>query len=808
MYKLVQTIVNSDEKNVLGDFILELGKDHKRYFLRNEILQAFADYCHQFPKPAYFYHSSSLGTFIQYTHEIILDGENTWFVVRPKIASQEVWLLSADLTKFELMTPKALLDVSDRLVKRYQPHILEIDLHPFYSAAPRIDDSRNIGQGLTVLNHYFCNQALTDPEYWIDALFESLKRLEYNGIKLLISNHIHSGLQLTKQIKLALEFVSHLSPQTPYIKFKFHLQELGLEPGWGNNAARVRETLELLERLMDNPEPAILETFVSRICAVFRVVLISIHGWVAQEDVLGRDETLGQVIYVLEQARSLENKMRAEIKLAGLDTLGIKPHIIILTRLIPNCEGTFCNLPLEKVDGTENAWILRVPFAEYQPEITNNWISKFEIWPYLEKFALDAEAELLRQFQGKPNLIIGNYSDGNLVAFILSRKMKVTQCNIAHSLEKPKYLFSNLYWQDLEAQYHFSAQFTADLISMNAADFIITSSYQEIVGTPDTMGQYESYKCFTMPNLYHVIDGIDLFSPKFNVVLPGVSENIFFPYNQTTNRESHRRQHIQDLIFHQEHPEILGKLDHPHKKPIFSVSPITSIKNLTGLVECFGKSEELQKHSNLILLTSKLHPDLGTNSEEIQEIAKIHAIIDQYHLHHKIRWLGMRLPLRDIAETYRVIADFQGIYIHFALYESFSRSILEAMISGLPTFTTQFGGSLEIIENHDQGFNLNPTDLAGTAKTIINFLEKCENYPEHWLENSQWMIERIRHKYNWNSHTNQLLLLTKMFSFWNFIYPEDNEARDRYMESLFHLLYKPIADHILSEHLSKIRNHN
>ena len=159
MYKLVQTIVNSDEKNVLGDFILELGKDHKRYFLRNEILQAFADYCNQFPKPAYFYHSSSLGTFIQYTHEIILDGENTWFIVRPKIASQEVWLLSAYLTKFELMTPKALLDVSDRLVKRYQPHILEIDLHPFYSAAPRIDDSRNIGQGLTVLNHYFCNQA-------------------------------------------------------------------------------------------------------------------------------------------------------------------------------------------------------------------------------------------------------------------------------------------------------------------------------------------------------------------------------------------------------------------------------------------------------------------------------------------------------------------------------------------------------------------------------------------------------------------------------------------------------------------------
>jgi len=34
------------------------------------------------------------------------------------------------------------------------------------------------------------------------------------------------------------------------------------------------------------------------------------------------------------------------------------------------------------------------------------------------------------------------------------------------TLEKSKYLFSNLYWQDLEEKY-FSLQFTADLIAMN-----------------------------------------------------------------------------------------------------------------------------------------------------------------------------------------------------------------------------------------------------------------------------------------------------------------------------------------------------
>jgi len=42
----------------------------------------------------------------------------------------------------------------------------------------------------------------------------------------------------------------------------------------------------------------------------------------------------------------------------------------------------------------------------------------------------------------------------------------------------------------------------------------------------DSVGD-ESYKCFTMPDLYHVVNGIELFSPKFNVVPPGVNENYY-----------------------------------------------------------------------------------------------------------------------------------------------------------------------------------------------------------------------------------------------------------------------------------------
>lgn len=803
MHELFETVLNSDERITLRQFISELSATDKRYFLRNEILHNFADFCHQYQKPTYFYYSSSIGRLIHHTHEMILEAEGTWFVIRPRIGSQEMWRLQADFSGFESMTPQAWLDVSDRLVHRYQPHILEIDFQPFSEESTRITDPRNIGQGLAFLNRYLCDQLLTDTHYWLEVLFQALYRLTYDQKPLLISDRIPSGLHLVKQIKQALKFLNQQPPEEPYANFRPHLQKLGFEPGWGNTAGRISETLELLEQLIDSPQPAILEAFVARVPAIFRVALVSIHGWVGQQDVLGRDETLGQVIYVLEQARSLENKLQAEIKLAGLDLIGIQPHVIILTRLIPNCEGTECNLRLEKIHDTENAWILRVPFGEFNSDITNNWISKYEIWPYLETFAQDAEKELLSQFKGCPNLIVGNYSDGNLVASLISRSLKVTQCNIAHSLEKPKHLFSNLYWQNLEEDYHFSAQFTADLISMNAADFIITSSYQEIVGTPDTIGQYESYKCFTMPELYHVINGIDLFSPKFNMVPPGVSENIFFPYRQKDRRDPELTTQVKDLLFTREHSQILGHLDNPHKRPILTVAPITSVKNLTGLAECFAKNRALQEHCNLIIITSKLYQNEATNSKEAEEIQKLHDIINQYELHGNIRCIGMRLPSPDLGEAYRVIADSQGIYVHFARFESFGRSILEAMVSGLPTFVTKFGGAVEIIEEREDIFHINPTDFQETANQILSFIDECETQAHYWQEVSDSMSQRILNKYNWQLNTSQTLLLAKIFSFWNFAAPENNAAKHRYLETLFHLIFKPRAEKILEEHMQR-----
>ena len=803
MHELVHAVLNSDEKTDLHQVIDALSTSEKRYFLRTEILQAFADYCHQSQKPAYFFHASSIGEFLHHTHEIILQDRETWFVLRPWIGSQEIWRLSADFRKFEKMTPEALLEVRDRFVDRAQPRILELDLRPFYKDSPTIRDPRNIGQGLAFLNRYLCDELLNDSSYWLEALFSVLQQSHYDTIQLLINDHIRSGQEMAEQVKQALRFLRLRSEDEPYRDVHEHLQELGFEPGWGNTSGRASDTLELLDRLITSPEPAILEAFVSRIPATFRVVLVSIHGWIGQESVLGRPETTGQVTYVLDQARSLENKLREDIQLAGLDLLNIQPQVLILTRLIPNCEGTQCGVRLEKVDDTENAWILRVPFREFNPKVTQNWMSKYEIWGYLESFAIDAEAATLKQLGASPNLIIGNCSDGNLVAFLLSRRLKAIYCTIAHSLEKPKRLFSNLYWQDLEDQYHFSAQFTADLITMNASDFIVTSSYQEIVGTPNAMGQYESYKCFTMPQLYHVVDGVDLFSPKFNRVPPGVNEKFFFPYSQADDRDAGLQSRIYNLLFVRQDATTFGALADPNKRPILALAPMTALKNLTGLAECFGKSQDLQSHCNLIIVTNNLDFNQAKSFAEAEEIKKLYAILDEYHLHDRVRLVGMRFTSLELGEIYRTIADHQGVYVQPAHFEAFGRTILEAMISGLPTFATQFGGALEIINDKENGFRINPENVEEMAQEILNFVTQCETDPQFWQTISDRAVKRVQEQYNWKLHTQQLLLLAKIYGFWNYVSRDDREALLRYLDALFYLLYKPRADLILEAHMQR-----
>ncbi|XP_048498071.1 sucrose synthase 5-like [Beta vulgaris subsp. vulgaris] len=140
--------------------------------------------------------------------------------------------------------------------------------------------------------------------------------------------------------------------------------------------------------------------------------------------------------------------------------------------------------------------------------------------------------------EGKPDIIIGNYTDGNLVASLMANKLGVTLAKIAHSLEKTKYEDSDVSWRQKDPKYHFSCQFTTDIIAMNSTDFIITSTYQEIAGSKDRPGQYESHAAYTLPRLYRVVSGINVFNQKFNINAPGTDQSVYFPFTEAQTLSS------------------------------------------------------------------------------------------------------------------------------------------------------------------------------------------------------------------------------------------------------------------------------
>jgi len=278
-----------------------------------------------------------------------------------------------------------------------------------------------------------------------------------------------------------------------------------------------------------------------------------------------------------------------------------------------------------------------------------------------------------------------------------------------------------------------------------------------------------------------------------------VDEAIFFPYSDTRRRVRQQAQDLARHLFEAEGEGVFGRLEHPDRVPIFTMARLDKIKNITGLVEAFGQNPELQARANLIVVTRTLREEDVADEEEMQELRKMYGLIEQYQLYNKLRWVG-NSSRQNGAEFYRVVADRRGVFVQPALFEAFGLTVLEAMVSGLPTFATQFGGPLEIIQNGENGFWINPTQPQLLAGPILAFLQACESDPGRWDKISQGGIERVRSAYTWKLYSEKLLKFAKLYGFWNFSdLPDEKKEVEQYCDLIFHLLLKARAEPLLRQ---------
>ena len=765
----------------------------RAFLLHSDVQDALAELCAQPDGDSLC--NSPLEKLLSQVQEAVVDSAWIYLALRVRVGRWEYMSVHLDTMSMERVSVSQFLQFKEHLIDPSQDGRsweLEIDLEPFSRELPKMHETRSIGRGVEFLNRRLSSRLFEELGKGDKRLLDFLRMHSYREQQLMLNEVVKDVRGLRNTLRAADDYLAGVDPSADCGVVCSELRTMGFEPGWGRDAARMRETMQLLLDILEAPSPDNLEKFLSRIPMIFSITILSPHGWFGQSDVLGRPDTGGQIVYILDQVRALEQEMHSRLAEQGLD---IEPQILVVTRLIPEADGTSCDQRIELITDTRNARILRVPFVNAAGEVLPHWISRFEVWPYLERFSLDAEREMLAELSGRPDLIIGNYSDGNLVASIMSQRLGVTQCNIAHALEKTKYLYSDLYWKENDEQYHFSCQFTADLIAMNTADFIIASTYQEIAGTADSVGQYEAHGAYTMPGLYRVVHGIDVFDPKFNIVSPGADPKVYFAATETERRLSHLQTEFEELLFGQHtQKDIRGVLKDRDKPILFTMARMDQIKNITGLVKWYAECPELRAETNLLVVAGHIDPKKAGDTEEREQIEFMHRLMDEYELDGEVRWLGKYLDKTFSGELYRVIADHGGAFVQPALFEAFGLTVIEAMGTGLPTFATCFGGPQEIIEDGISGFHIDPNHGPAAAQLMAEFFARCRQDPEEWQRISQGALQRVNERYTWKGYAERLMTLSRVYGFWRYVTDLDRAETQAYLDMFYSLQFRPLAN--------------
>jgi sucrose synthase len=297
-----------------------------------------------------------------------------------------------------------------------------------------------------------------------------------------------------------------------------------------------------------------------------------------------------------------------------------------------------------------------------------------------------------------------------------------------------------------------------------------------------------------MPGLFRVVAGVDVYDPKFNIVSPGANEDIYFPYGDQERRLTHLLPEIEDLIYGGERPgETRGVLAARDKPLLFTMARLDRIKNITGLVDWYGRSAALRELVDLVVVGGHVDAGRSGDDEEREQIGIMHHLMGEHGLDGQVRWLGVHLEKQLAGELYRYIADRRGAFVQPALFEAFGLTVIEAMSCGVPTFATCFGGPLEIIEDGVSGFHIDPNHGDASAETIAGFFRDCGEDPARWQALSDAALARVQAHYTWRRYAERMMTLARVYGFWKYVTDLERAETRRYLEMFYGLQYRPLA---------------
>lgn len=433
------------------------------------------------------------------------------------------------------------------------------------------------------------------------------------------------------------------------------------------------------------------------------IVLISVHGLIRGDDLeLGSDsDTGGQTKYVVELARALAERE----DVAAVD--------LLTRRIIDNNVSAAYSEPSEPL--SDKARIIRIDAGP------QGYLRKEELWDHMDNFA-DNTLTYLREVKPLPDVIHGHYADAGYVAVRVANQLGVPMAFTGHSLGRVKrrrLLAGGFKQAEIENQYNISRRIEAEEDSLAAADLVVVSTHQEI---DEQYGLYD----YSMPE-------------KMEVIPPGTDLQRFQPplggeWNTQTAKK------------------LISFLRDPLKPMILAISRPDRRKNISGLLEAYGESAELQDLANLVIVAGNRDDIREMEDDPQQVLTELLLLIDSYDLYGKVAYPRQH-DANEVEMFYRLAASSHGVFINPALTEPFGLTLLEAAASGVPVVATEDGGPIDILKHCHNGSLVDPLDSAAIAKALLKILSDARE----WRTLASNGLEGVHEHYSWTSHVSAYL---------------------------------------------------
>ncbi|MFP4473952.1 MAG: HAD-IIB family hydrolase [Desulfatibacillaceae bacterium] len=446
------------------------------------------------------------------------------------------------------------------------------------------------------------------------------------------------------------------------------------------------------------------------------IQVFSIHGLVRYENLeLGRDaDTGGQVKYVVEYAEALSSHPRVA-------------HVDLFTRLVSDKRvSPDYSRQIEQI--TDNYRIVRIQCGG------RKYMRKELLWPHLDEY-IDKTIQFIKKEGRYPDVVHGHYPDAGYVCMHLSEFFGTPFIFTGHSLGRPKkqkLMADGMTQEEVDRVYKIEHRIKVEEDIIKNADLIVTSTSQEVE---------KQYGMYTNQDL-----------ADYAVVPPGINLNKFYPYYHDHHPEAKKDENSL-MAWSSVNEELERFLVNPDKPLILALCRPDKKKNISGLVNAYGRDKELQAMANLAIFAGirKNIQQMEDNEQDV--LTRMLLLMDKYDLYGKMAIPKSHDFTYEVPELYRITAEKKGVFVNVAFTEPFGLTLIEASACGLPIVATNDGGPKDIMDNCQNGFLVSPTELEEVSSSIRRIIADADM----WKRFSNSGAKCVQEHYSWSAHVESFL---------------------------------------------------